>query len=212
MTDSIRERQQAERGVSGLSIEGNPKISMVVACYENTKKILVPLGSFQSQTHENWECIIVHDGPGGFLLEHKIRSLQDPRFQFYRLPENSGDWGNSCKEYGSQLATGDYIGHSNDDNFYAPVYFEWMLRAMKEQEAQFVYCNMIHSHRQYQPMSCDTKACHIDGGGWIAEAEIVKTTPWPSPKSDNHADGYYVESLVARCSRTAMIPGYLFVH
>lgn len=212
MSDSIRERQQAERTQSGKQILGNPKVSMIVSAYENHDKILLPLSSFISQTHTNWEAIIVHDGPGGYMIQHRIRALQDSRISFHCLPEKSNDWGNSSKEYGSQLATGEYIGHSNDDNFYAPVYFEWMLLSMIEQQADFAYCNMVHSHRQYQPMSCEPRACMIDGGGWIAKADIVKSTPWPEPKSHSHADGHYIESLVSKCKSTTHVPGYLFTH
>jgi len=212
MSEEIRDRQQLERVQSGVAIPGNPKISMVIACYENHDKILLPLASCINQSYTNWEAVVVHDGPGGFMIQHRIRSLQEPRISFYHLPEKSNDWGNSNKEYGSQLCAGDYIAHSNDDNFYSPIYFEWMLRAMIEQQADFAYCNMVHSHRQYQPMSCEPRACMIDGGGWIAKAEIVKSTPWPEPKNHSHADGYYIEAMVSKCKNITHVPGYLFTH
>ncbi len=175
MSEEIRDRQQLERVQSGVAIPGNPKISMVIACYENHDKILLPLASCINQSYTNWEAVVVHDGPGGFMIQHRIRSLQEPRISFYHLPE-------------------------------------WMLRAMIEQQADFAYCNMVHSHRQYQPMSCEPRACMIDGGGWIAKAEIVKSTPWPEPKNHSHADGYYIEAMVSKCKNITHVPGYLFTH
>lgn len=211
MSNTVRERQQVERGQSGITVIGNPKVSMVVACYQSPKKLLLPLGSFIAQTHENWECLVVHDGPGGSEIEELIDRLGDSRISFHSLPDKSNDWGNTSKEYGSHLSIGSYIGHSNDDNFYAPVYFEWMLRSLIDNEAQFAYCDMVHSHRKYQPMVCEPRPCHIDGGGWLCLSTIVKATPWPT-KSDNHADGHYVESLLNLCGRSIHVPHYLFTH
>jgi hypothetical protein len=213
MNDAIRERQQAERTRAGVEIPSDCKVSMVIACYRNIRKILLPLASLINQTHENWEAIIVHDGSEGSCeVWDVVNNFCDPRLRYHELPLKSNDWGNSSKEYGSQLATGNYIGHSNDDNFYAPVYFEWMLRSLIENQAQFAYCDMVHSHRQYQPMTCEPRACHIDGGGWLCQAGIVKATPWPTPKNDGHADGHYVEALVSRCGRVTHVPHYLFTH
>jgi glycosyltransferase involved in cell wall biosynthesis len=197
-----------------LPLPGNPKVSMIVSAYGRPQQILVTLSSFIAQTYANWECLVVHDGPtqGDTSLYEVVQRFGDSRIYYFETAERKNDWGNSSKEWGSQLAIGDFIGHSNDDNYYAPVYFEWLIHSMLSGDAQFAYCNMIHSHHAWQPLSCDLRPGQIDGGGWIARADIVRDTPWPDDRKDGMADGIYVQRLVERCQRTIKIPGFLFVH
>jgi glycosyltransferase involved in cell wall biosynthesis len=196
---------------SRIPLPGNPKVSFVVAAYKRPMQIMVTLSSILSQSHQNFEIIVVHDGPDWEEVKKSVDKFEDDRIKWHVMPENMDDFGNSSKEYGSTLATGDYIGHSNDDNYYAPVYFEWVLSEMINKDAQFGYCNMAHSNFGWDKLECAPQQCRIDGGGWLCEADIVKATPWGNKKFCT-ADGVYVENLVSRCRNTVRVDGILFVH
>jgi GT2 family glycosyltransferase len=188
-----------------------PVVSMIIATYNKPRETVATVHNLLIQTLQDFELIVVNDGPGAAVRD-AVCTIGDPRILYHETQERYNDWGNSSKELGSRLARGTYIGHSNDDNYYAPIYFMSMVRALSESGAGFAYCNMIHSHQDYRPFDTNPTAGWIDGGGWLCKAEIVKNTPWPEPKSDQYADGRYVEALVSRAGGTIKVPGYLFVH
>jgi len=194
-----------------LPLPGNPLVSMVIAAYKRPRELLSTIHCLLCQTHQNFEILVVHDGPGGGRIAAAIERLGDPRVRYIELPNNCNDWGNSSKMYGSQLASGDFIGHSNDDNYYAPVYFEWMLSDLIYKEAEFAYCNMVHSHSQWSVLDCRIQPGYIDGGGWICSASIVKSTPWESTK-DTYSDGIYAVTLASKANKAVKVPGLIFVH
>lgn len=200
------------RGEVPISANPEPEVSIVIGSYSRTKELLATIHSFLAQTWENFELLVVNDGPPCPEVMEAVCSIRDPRIRFLATSGRCNDWGNTSKEVGSHLSTGKYIGHSNDDNYYAPVYLEKMLDGLRTNDAQFAFCNMIHSYTDYMPFPTHPTVYQIDGGGWICRADIVRSTAWPEPKSSSCADGMYVEALVARCERIVKVPGYLFVH
>jgi glycosyltransferase involved in cell wall biosynthesis len=194
---------------SRIPLPREPKVSMVVAAYQRPRQILVCLHSLLVQTHQTFEVIVVHAGPGP-EVKQAVLGLDDPRIRYLEAPDNPGDYGNSSREYGTQFATGDWIGQTNDDNYYVPVYFEWMLSELLRNEAQFAYSNMVHSHYQWLPFETYPAPGRIDAGGWICRADIVKATPWRT-KGLVTSDGEYAEALAAKC-RVVKVPGCLFIH
>jgi predicted SAM-dependent methyltransferase len=195
----------------GPGVPTNPKVSMVVSAYFRDRQILPTLACFLAQTHQNFEVLVVHDGPGDGRVRETVALFGDDRLRYLELPERAADWGNSAKAWGSQQATGDWIGHSNDDNYYAPVYFEAMLSALVGTDAQFAFCNMVHSHQGWAPFETALLPGWIDGGGWICRADVVRATTWPIDTTDDYADGHYAQALAAR-SKVVKVPATLFVH
>lgn len=200
-----RERQGWQ---SRIPLPGDPKVSMIIAAYQRPKQILVCLHSLLVQTHQNFELIVVHGGPGT-SVKRVVDALHDARVTFHETL-NHDDFGNSSREFGTKLATGSWIGQINDDNYYAPIYFEWMLSELIRNDAQFAYCNMVHSHYAWMPLETHPVPCRIDAGGWICRADLVKRTPWATTHEIT-SDGEYAEALARQC-RTVKILGCLFVH
>jgi hypothetical protein len=184
---------------------------MIVAAYNRPQSIMATLYCLLIQSLPDFEIIVVHDGPGP-QVRAAVCGIPDARIVYMETPARNNDWGNSSKEFGSQLARGKFIGHSNDDNYYTPIYLESMVNAMVTTGAEFAYSNMVHSHHRYAAFETSPSAGWIDGGGWLCKAEVVRSTPWPEPRSDAYADGRYVEALVARCKGVVKVPGFLFVH
>lgn len=193
------------------SIPNKPLLTMVVAAYNRPRSIVLTLASFYTQTYQNFEVLVVHDGPGDGTVKNSVEMFNDSRFQYLELPENMGHPGNYCKEFGEKMAKGDYIGHSNDDNYYCPVYFEWMLSEIVNRNVGFAYCNMIHSAFQYQALTTQPAPCYIDGGGWIAAKDVIDQTPWPKDMRSDTTDGHYAQAL-AHVRGSVKIPGFLFTH
>ncbi len=70
-------------------MQHSPLISVGLPIYRGIKTLRMAIRSIQLQTYENWELIVIDDGPedGAAAL---IATLADPRIQYHRNPENLG--------------------------------------------------------------------------------------------------------------------------
>ena len=192
------------------------RVSIVAAAYtigerRLTEALMCFVHSIKAQTWNNWELILVHDGPNLDLiseLRHIIKS--DNRVKLICTEERRAKFGHPWRTFGIGEATGDYIGLSNADNYYAPTYIEDMLNVLVNGKVDFVYCNMIHSHKNWAPFKTLPKKSSIDLGAWICSASIVKSTKWPS--YEFNSDGIFIEQLVKKCKKTAKLNQYYLIH
>lgn len=191
-----------------LVTPGNPKVSLAIAAYNRHDPLFCLLYSLRSQTHENWEAVVMHDGPCPSLRE-LVQNLGDPRVRFVESPERVGQFGHPLRKATAEMCTGDFIGMSNDDNYYAPVYFEWMLHALTSTDADFAHCDMVHDYWKWCHFVTRPKKNKCDLGCWVARADLVKRTPWRD--MTEAGDGTFVEDLVAG-RKAVHVPGTLFVH
>ncbi len=139
-----------------------------------------------------------------------VERIGEPRIRLVEAPERQGHYGHPWRQLGIDHCQGGYIGLSNGDNYYAPVYLEWMLYALTTQDADFAYCNMVHSYLRWAPYTTRPEKGGMDLGAWIARAALVKSTPWRD--TDNQADGTFVEAMLRKARRVTHVPGWLFVH
>jgi glycosyltransferase involved in cell wall biosynthesis len=197
------------RGWRPLPVVGRPKVSIAVATYDQRDELACLLYSFRAQTYSNWEAVVVHDGPGP-VARDVVAAIGDDRVRLIETPERKQQYGHPWRDLGIFACTGDYIGLTNGDNYYAPVYFEWMLHLLTARGADLVYCDMVHSHFQWSAFGCAPAKGTIDLGCWVARADLVKATPWR-----DHGflgDGTYVEDLCRKATTVMRIPKPLFVH
>lgn len=196
-------------GWTPREVRGNPKVSMVIAAYRRPDPLACLLWCLKSQTWDNWEAIVMHDGEGP-QDRQVVEGIGDPRIRFVETAVRQGNWGHPLRGTAVQLAAGDFIGMTNDDNYYAPVYFEWMLHELTVGGADFVHCNMVHSHAEWAAFPTAPRKHQIDMGGWLARADLVKTTPfWDMSFT---GDGTFVEELAAKARKVVHVPGFLFIH
>jgi glycosyltransferase involved in cell wall biosynthesis len=197
------------RGWTPLPVPGNPRVSVVVATYQQTDELACLLYSFKAQTYDNWEAVVVHDGPGE-AARQIVQRLDDPRVRLIETPERRGQYGHPWRTMGVEHATGDYIGLTNGDNYYVPVYFEWMLHVLVTQGCEFAYCDMVHSYARWGAVRSHPAREGLDLGAWIAEGRLVRATPWRD--FGFAGDGTFIEDLLSRCAKAIHIPRSLFVH
>ena len=155
------------------------------------------------QRYENWELIAVTDGPNTQAVE-VLRQMKDRRVKLVLTPRPLGRWGHPYRQLGLDACRGEFIGMSNDDNYYVPGYIEQMVNALDA--ADLALCPYLHSYFGWRVWKPGT-----DLGSWLARASLVRKVPWTG---DNHtADQKYVEELkrLAR-NRVAVVNRPLFVH
>jgi hypothetical protein len=138
----------------------------------------------------------------------------DSRFVKGNSPERENKFGHNLRQVGFDMGVADkcnWICTMNADCWYAPVYLEWMLGSAHENKSNFIYCNMVHSHRLWRPMKTDIRRGAIDAGSWIAHTDLVGDIKW-----DSHifaADWDYINKL--KCSpdfKPAKVEGFIFTH
>lgn len=194
-------------------IDDQPLVRLVVASYLNEERVSrraalhCLLHSLRAQTYANWNLTVVHDGPCDWQL---VLPEPDARIEFLTTPRKIGHFGHKYRRRYALEGPGDVIGFTNDDNYYAPTYLEWMLHTMQKERAEFVYCDMVHSHQMWKPFKTEPKYRKLDLGGFLVKRRLVENVPWTD--FSFKGDGTYINALVAKARRTAKVNATLFVH
>lgn len=115
-------------------MELTEKISVIIPVYNVEKYLVRCVESIINQTYQNLEIILVDDGSpdaSGSICD----SFEDPRIRVIHK-ENGGL--SSARNAGLDIATGDYIGFVDSDDWIELDMYETMLRMAKENQAKIV--------------------------------------------------------------------------
>lgn len=192
------------------------RVGVVVSTYRQFHILETLLASFQAQTHSNFRLVVAHDGPWDPQQLHDLQFKfgNDDRVTFTCSPDRMNVSGHNTREQErfDLAARTDLVGFCNGDVYYVPTYLEWMVAQMVRQSAAFGYCNMVHSHQMWKPMTTELKRGKIDVGCFLADSELVADTPWRS--TEFAADWVYIRDLTKRLQKTEItkIDGFLYVH
>lgn len=115
------------------------KVSIIVPCYEQGQYLDECLESVFTQTHQNWECLIVNDGSSDNTEEVAEKWINnDDRFK-YLYKENGGL--SSARNYGIAYAKGELILPLDADDKISSNYIALAVRSFQENMTlKIVYC------------------------------------------------------------------------
>ena len=118
----------------------DPKISIIVPCYNQAIYLNECLSSVLKQTFTNWECIIVNDGSPDHTEEvAKLWCKKDIRFK-YVFKENGGL--SSARNTGIEYAVSELILPLDADDKIGKEYLKLaFLEFDKQNEVSVIYCN-----------------------------------------------------------------------
>jgi glycosyltransferase involved in cell wall biosynthesis len=193
----------------------NDKIRICIASYLNDSEKRVNAAfacvhSILSQTYDNYEIYIHHDGPvNDKSLIDKFKNLSN-KITFIDDLERKGHWGYYHRHNVSMIEPhADWVLYTNDDNYYVPIFLERMMQTANSSNSKMVYCDSSHSHFNYNILNTWVKEGHIDMGSFISHMDLVKTTPWTDYGPG--ADGIYAEKIGSQ-TNPVKASGVLFVH
>ncbi|GAB2994713.1 glycosyltransferase family 2 protein [Cyclobacterium sediminis] len=97
------------------------KISIVIPVYNREKLIIETLNSINNQTYQDWECLLVDDHSTDKSLEVMNNiALTEPRIKVYSRPKTLKKGAPSCRNYGVNLAIGEFIQFFDSDDLMLP--------------------------------------------------------------------------------------------
>ena len=110
-----------------MNKEKSPLISVIVPVYK-VESICACLDSLLAQTYRNFELIVVNDGSPDDCWQIMQRyAAQDARVRIFNK-ENGGV--SSARNFGLDVARGEYIGFVDSDDLVLPQYLEWLYDAL----------------------------------------------------------------------------------
>ena len=115
-----------------------PKISIIIPSYNEEKNISRCLESVLNQTFTDFEVLCVDDGSTDKTFDIiKKYSEKDGRIIPLKNPEKGVS---SARNFGIDNSKGEYIGFVDSDDFIQPQMYEFLYRALTENNCDFSVC------------------------------------------------------------------------
>lgn len=119
-------------------------VSIIMATYNRDQFIEETLRSIQKQTYTNFECLIIDDGGTDNTKEILVNFLQqDSRFNYLKRPNSYAKGPSGSRNYGLELAQGDYIIFFDDDDIVHPQNLETCIKELENKE--YDYCRYLRT-------------------------------------------------------------------
>ena len=203
------------------SVQGSPKVRVVASCFLNSpmkfNATVCFIYSMLSQTYENFEVFIVHDGPiadASYRDQLQEISSKNPRIKLFETEQNLGKWGYPHRrKYALLDQDFDWVVITNSDNYYMPVFLEALLAEGNNPEVKFVYTNMVHSHKHWQMFNTQPAIFCIDMGAFMVTKEVINAIDFNLSGDCFAADGQFVNAVMSKFPNAAKkVDPILYVH
>lgn len=179
-------------------------VSIITPAYNNWDDLIVAIGSLNAQSTDDWQHVIVHDGPNEDMWE----KLSDIGYEssgkrvFVELGRN---WhglmgGDTCRtppgpgarggrgsrsaevcQFATHLTTGEYIGYLDADCEFLPRHIEVSQAALKSTGSDFSYTQvkrLIDGNLWDVIGNGYPGHGTIDGNGVVHKVELLKMANW----------------------------------
>jgi glycosyltransferase involved in cell wall biosynthesis len=115
----------------------DPLVTVIIATYNKASTLRFALQSVLWQRYENYEVWVIGDCCTDNSAE-VVKGLNDPRFNWFNLPVNSGYQSVPHNE-GLRRARGKYIAYLNHDDLWLPEHLELLIAQLEESRADFAF-------------------------------------------------------------------------
>lgn len=117
-------------------------VSIIIPTYNRGYLITKTLDAILVQSYVHWECIIVDDGSTDStkaVVDTYVK--RDSRIKFFERPEDKPKGANACRNYGLELAKGDYIQWFDSDDIMHPKLLENQIKNIRDLDVKVSICN-----------------------------------------------------------------------
>ena len=180
------------------------RLTIVVVTYRQPAALECLLSSLCCQTLQNFEVLVIHDGPDAETREVVERfAARSMRYRYMETPTRFNDYGHSLRAIGIEAATGDFLLIANGDNYYTPRFTEFVFEAVARHDLDVALWNFVHSHnrpgglnlKSYSPFDVYPARLMCDIGSVLVRTELAKKVGFADRSHD--ADATYLEDLLA---------------
>lgn len=195
----------------------NQKVAIICPIYNQFPMII---GSMLTQTHKDWEMLLIHDGEDTLNIKAYVEFINDHRIKF-EISEKVGSYGHPHRQKSLQrLKSGElfpnanYVLITNGDNYHVPTYLEFMLQGFHSENIVASYCSaMIHDYMKHNLLLCKQELGHIDCAGVIVKKDVACDIGWNKP-NEHSSDWTYFKEIMQKYGRDnwQRVQGCLLVH
>lgn len=124
-----------------MAVNHKTKLSIIVPIYNAEKFLEQCLNSIAAQSYANFECIMVDDGSTDRSGEISRKfAASDERFKYY-YQNNAGV--SVSRNYGVSLATGEFVGFCDADDFIEPDMYECLMFGQEKHQSEIAGCALM---------------------------------------------------------------------
>lgn len=166
------------------------KITIIVPVYNTEKFLDRCITSLINQTYKDLEIILVDDGSVDSSLKIcKDFESKDDRIKVIHK-ENGGQ--GSARNLALDIASGDYIGFVDSDDFIHPRFYEILMNLLVDKDADIVCC-----HYQFINPDAECEFDEIDYDTILSSGTILETNEFLS-QFENY---YHAVSWISPCTK-----------
>lgn len=149
------------------------KISIIVPVYNGEQRIDRCLDSIITQTYENIEIIVLNDGSTDLsdeIIRQKMEHFHnDRRTVIYEYHNNQGVA--KTRNYGIQIATGDYVTFVDQDDYLTDDYIENYMKYVQKEE----YDVVVGGYKRISDEGNVLRVVSLTEKEW---SKFIITAPW----------------------------------
>lgn len=193
--------------------QAKEKVVFICPIYNSYPEII---SSLINQTHQNWELLLVHDGPSSMDIKSIVEATKDKRITYIETKVRMGNWGHSIRsEYLEKLrhVDCDFVVITNADNFHAPVYCEYLIKGFTNGQVATYCSDMIHSYTGWKNIQCKLQQGYLDAAGVMVRKEAAVSVGWNNLQAHS-ADWLYFKELIDKYGEHnfGKVEGTLLIH
>lgn len=119
-------------------------VSIIIPLFNRAHLIGETLDSIKNQSYQYWECIVVDDGSIDESC-NVVRTYieKDARIKLFLRPKNKIKGANSCRNYGLQLAKGEFVNFFDSDDLMHNDKLKLQLKSLKVEQTDFNVCQTL---------------------------------------------------------------------
>lgn len=194
-------------------------VSIIIPTFNRVDLIGDTLESVLSQTHFNWECIVVDDGSNDYTAELlEFYQERDERIKYYKRPQSRPKGANSCRNLGFELSKGEYIQWLDSDDLISKNKIKEQVEVLEKNDAELATCKWgkllkikdyrlyedLDSYRNFHSSLAFLDSISLDHGYFPIHAYlihrnlIIKSGRWLNSLKVNQ-DGEFMIRVITNC-------------
>lgn len=161
-------------------------ISIIMPTWNRSHYLAESIDSVVRQTYKDWELLVIDDGSTDSTPVLMDYFLKDKRIKYFPKKHEGIA---KTRNYGINLASGEYIAVHDSDDFMLPNKLSKSLKRLKKTGADFVYSSYFiadgdgHAHGMHEPPSKVTIKQVLANSAWphitlIAKRKCFVETPY----------------------------------